>query len=44
VTEKLLHEFNAYVSAMRQTFGVPIEEIVRGIKQGVRNVEIAAWR
>ena len=25
---------------MRQTFGVPVEEIVRGIKHGVRKVNI----
>jgi hypothetical protein len=32
--------FNANGGAMRETYGVPVEEIVRGIKHGVRKVNI----
>lgn len=40
VPQELQDEFNKYGGAMRQTFGVPVEEIVRGIKYGVRKVNI----
>ena len=33
-------EFNAYGGEMPQTWGVPIEEIVRGIRHGVRKINI----
>ena len=32
--------FNEFGGAMPQTWGVPVEEIVRGIKSGVRKVNI----
>ena len=32
--------FNAFGGEMPQTWGVPVEEIVRGIKHGVRKVNI----
>ncbi|MHB8886662.1 MAG: class II fructose-bisphosphate aldolase [Methylovirgula sp.] len=40
VPQELQDEFNKYGGAMRQTFGVPVEEIARGIKHGVRKVNI----
>ncbi len=40
VPQELQDDFNAHGGAMRQTFGVPVEEIVRGIKHGVRKVNI----
>ncbi|MGO9008042.1 MAG: class II fructose-bisphosphate aldolase [Beijerinckiaceae bacterium] len=40
VPQDLQDDFNAYGGAMRQTFGVPVEEIIRGIKHGVRKVNI----
>jgi fructose-bisphosphate aldolase class II len=40
VAQELQDRFNAYGGAMRQTYGVPVEEIVRGIKHGVRKVNI----
>ncbi len=40
VPQELQDDFNKYGGAMRQTFGVPVEEIVRGIKHGVRKVNI----
>lgn len=40
VPQELQDDFNVHGGAMRQTFGVPIEEIVRGIKHGVRKVNI----
>jgi fructose-bisphosphate aldolase, class II len=40
VPQELQDRFNAYGGAMRQTYGVPVEEIVRGIKHGVRKVNI----
>jgi fructose-bisphosphate aldolase, class II len=40
VPQELQDDFNAYGGAMRQTFGVPVEEIIRGIKHGVRKVNI----
>jgi fructose-bisphosphate aldolase class II len=32
--------FNAHGGEMRETYGVPVEEIVRGIAMGVRKVNI----
>ena len=32
--------FNAHGGEMRETYGVPVEEIVRGIRHGVRKVNI----
>jgi len=40
VPQDLQDIFNAAGGEMRQTFGVPVEEIVRGIKHGVRKVNI----
>ncbi len=40
VPEDLQAEFNKYGGAMKETYGVPVEEIVRGIKMGVRKVNI----
>lgn len=40
VPQVLQDEFNAFGGEMPQTFGVPVEEIVRGIKHGVRKVNI----
>jgi len=40
VPQELQDHFNAFGGAMRQTYGVPVEEIVRGIKHGVRKVNI----
>ncbi len=40
VPQELQDDFNKYGGAMRQTFGVPVEEIARGIKHGVRKVNI----
>jgi fructose-bisphosphate aldolase class II len=40
VPQELQDIFNANGGAMRQTFGVPVEEIVRGIKHGVRKINI----
>ncbi|MCL2385445.1 MAG: fructose-bisphosphate aldolase class II [Alphaproteobacteria bacterium] len=40
VPQELQDHFNAYGGEMRQTYGVPVEEIVRGIKHGVRKVNI----
>jgi fructose-bisphosphate aldolase class II len=40
VPQALQDRFNAHGGAMRQTYGVPVEEIVRGIKHGVRKVNI----
>ncbi|MBB5045906.1 fructose-bisphosphate aldolase class II [Rhodopseudomonas rhenobacensis] len=40
VPQDLQDLFNEYGGAMPQTFGVPVEEIVRGIKHGVRKVNI----
>ncbi|ABD88444.1 class II fructose-bisphosphate aldolase [Rhodopseudomonas palustris] len=40
VPQDLQDIFNEYGGAMPQTFGVPVEEIVRGIKHGVRKVNI----
>uniref|UniRef100_E6VEW1 Fructose-1,6-bisphosphate aldolase n=1 Tax=Rhodopseudomonas palustris (strain DX-1) TaxID=652103 RepID=E6VEW1_RHOPX len=40
VPQELQDIFNEFGGAMPQTFGVPVEEIVRGIKHGVRKVNI----
>ncbi len=40
VPQELQDIFNESGGAMPQTFGVPVEEIVRGIKHGVRKVNI----
>ncbi len=40
VPQELQDRFNAHGGVMRQTYGVPVEEIVRGIKHGVRKVNI----
>jgi len=40
VPQHLQDEFNKFGGEMPQTWGVPVEEIVRGIKHGVRKVNI----
>lgn len=40
VPEEWQEVFNAYGGQMKETYGVPVEEIVRGIKHGVRKVNI----
>jgi fructose-bisphosphate aldolase class II len=40
VPEEWQEVFNAHGGAMRQTWGVPVEEIVRGIAMGVRKINI----
>ncbi|MCQ0986512.1 class II fructose-bisphosphate aldolase [Jiella marina] len=40
VPEELQEIINRYGGKMRQTYGVPVEEIVRGIRHGVRKVNI----
>jgi fructose-bisphosphate aldolase class II len=40
VPQDLQNDFNAHGGAMRQTYGVPVDEIVRGIRHGVRKVNI----
>ena len=40
VPQELLDMINEYGGNMPQTFGVPVEEIVRGIKSGVRKVNV----
>jgi fructose-bisphosphate aldolase class II len=40
VPQPLQDTFNAFGGEMPQTWGVPVEEIVRGIKHGVRKVNI----
>ena len=40
VPEEWQDVFNANGGEMRETYGVPVEEIVRGIKHGVRKVNI----
>ncbi len=40
VPQELQDLINQYGGAMPQTFGVPVEEVVRGIKHGVRKVNI----
>ena len=40
VPEELQAEFNKYGGAMKETYGVPVDEIVKGIKMGVRKVNI----
>ena len=40
VPQPLQDEFNAFGGEMPQTWGVPVEEIARGIRHGVRKVNI----
>jgi len=40
VPQELQDVFNAHGGKMRQTYGVPVEEIIRGIRHGVRKVNI----
>ena len=40
VPQELLAEIREYGGDMKETYGVPVEEIVRGIKYGVRKVNI----
>ena len=40
VPQELQDIFNEFGGEMPQTFGVPVDEIVRGIKSGVRKVNI----
>uniref|UniRef100_UPI002FDFC233 class II fructose-bisphosphate aldolase n=1 Tax=Pararhodobacter sp. TaxID=2127056 RepID=UPI002FDFC233 len=40
VPQELQDVINAHGGEMPQTFGVPVEEIVRGIRHGVRKVNI----
>ncbi len=40
VPQELQDAFNAAGGAMKQTWGVPVDEIARGIKHGVRKVNI----
>lgn len=40
VPQELQEIFNANGGEMRETYGVPVEEIVRGIRHGVRKVNI----
>lgn len=40
VPEEWQEVFNAHGGEMRETYGVPVEEIVRGIRHGVRKVNI----
>jgi fructose-bisphosphate aldolase class II len=40
VPEEWQEVFNAHGGAMRETYGVPVEEIVKGIRMGVRKVNI----
>jgi fructose-bisphosphate aldolase, class II len=40
VPQELQDILNAYGGEMPQTFGVPVEEIQRGIKNGVRKINI----
>lgn len=40
VPQELIDIINAYGGAIPETYGVPVEEIVRGIKSGVRKVNV----
>jgi fructose-bisphosphate aldolase class II len=40
VPEEWQAVFNAHGGEMRETYGVPVEELVRGIKMGVRKINI----
>ncbi len=40
VPQNLIEEINKYGGKMRETYGVPVEEIQRGIKHGVRKVNV----
>jgi fructose-bisphosphate aldolase class II len=40
VPQELQDEINKYGGKMKQTYGVPVEEIQRGIKNGVRKINV----
>ena len=40
VPEEWQAVFNAHGGEMRETYGVPVEELVRGIRMGVRKINI----
>lgn len=40
VPKNLIDEINKYGGKMKETYGVPVEEIQRGIKSGVRKVNV----
>ena len=40
VPEEWQEVFNAHGGAMRETYGVPVDEIIKGIKMGVRKINI----
>jgi fructose-bisphosphate aldolase, class II len=40
VPQELQDEINRYGGKMKQTYGVPVEEIQRGIKHGVRKINV----
>ena len=40
VPQELIDLINAYGGAIPETYGVPVEEIIRGIKSGVRKVNV----
>ncbi len=40
VPENLLALFNEFGGEIRETYGVPVEEIIRGIRHGVRKINI----
>lgn len=40
VPEEWQEVFNRYGGAMRETYGVPVDELVRGIRHGVRKINI----
>ena len=40
VPQELLAIINKYGGSMRETYGVPVEEIKRGIKHGVRKINV----
>ena len=40
VPQELQDEINKYGGQMKQTYGVPVEEIQRGIKNGVRKINV----
>jgi fructose-bisphosphate aldolase class II len=40
VPQDLLEVINEFGGEIRETYGVPVEEIVRGIKHGVRKINI----
>src|SRR3954468_20725892 len=40
VPQELLAEINKYGGQIKETYGVPVEEIQRGIKAGVRKINV----